>query len=74
MPNPKRIVRPDEYASLAAERVRSKFHNGETVRIDGAGGFILGTPTKGLANRPTLYSSWQLECQCRRRLQEECEA
>lgn len=36
VPNPKRMGRPQEYASLAAEIVRNDFLNGETIRIDGA--------------------------------------
>jgi len=36
VPNPKRMGRPEEYASLAGEIVANDFLNGETIRIDGA--------------------------------------
>lgn len=46
-PNPKRMGRPEEYASLAAEIVRSHFRNGETIRIDGAQRFNTRYPNQG---------------------------
>jgi NAD(P)-dependent dehydrogenase (short-subunit alcohol dehydrogenase family) len=36
VPFPKRLGRPDEFASLVLEMVRNSYFNGETVRLDGA--------------------------------------
>jgi NAD(P)-dependent dehydrogenase (short-subunit alcohol dehydrogenase family) len=36
VPFPKRLGRPDEYASLALEMIRNPYFNGEDVRLDGA--------------------------------------
>jgi NAD(P)-dependent dehydrogenase (short-subunit alcohol dehydrogenase family) len=36
VPFPKRLGRPDEYASLVLEIVRNGYLNGETIRMDGA--------------------------------------
>ena len=36
VPFPKRLGRPDEYASLALEMIRNSYMNGEHVRLDGA--------------------------------------
>ena len=36
VPFPKRLGKPDEYASLALEMIRNGYFNGETVRLDGA--------------------------------------
>jgi NAD(P)-dependent dehydrogenase (short-subunit alcohol dehydrogenase family) len=36
VPFPKRLGRPEEYASLALEIIRNGYFNGETVRLDGA--------------------------------------
>jgi len=36
VPFPKRLGRPEEYASLALEMIRNGYFNGETVRLDGA--------------------------------------
>ncbi len=36
VPFPKRLGRPDEYASLALEMIRNPYFNGEHVRLDGA--------------------------------------
>ncbi|HVY84378.1 MAG TPA: SDR family NAD(P)-dependent oxidoreductase [Caulobacterales bacterium] len=36
VPFPKRLGRPDEYASLALEMLRNPYFNGEDVRLDGA--------------------------------------
>jgi NAD(P)-dependent dehydrogenase (short-subunit alcohol dehydrogenase family) len=36
VPFPKRLGRPDEYASLVMEIVRNGYLNGETIRMDGA--------------------------------------
>lgn len=36
VPFPKRLGRPDEYASLALEIIRNPYFNGEDVRLDGA--------------------------------------
>lgn len=36
VPHPKRLGKPEEYASLALEMVRNPYFNGEDVRIDGA--------------------------------------
>lgn len=36
VPNPARLGRPDEYASLALEMVRNPYLNGEDIRLDGA--------------------------------------
>lgn len=36
VPNPHRLGRPEEYASLAAEILRNGYLNGETIRLDGA--------------------------------------
>ncbi len=35
-PFPRRLGRPEEYASLALEIIRNGYINGETVRLDGA--------------------------------------
>ncbi len=35
VPFPKRLGRPDEYASLALEMIRNPYFNGEDVRLDG---------------------------------------
>ena len=36
IPFPKRLGRPEEYASLAVEICRNSYMNGETIRLDGA--------------------------------------
>lgn len=36
VPFPKRLGRPEEYASLALEMIRNTYFNGEDVRLDGA--------------------------------------
>jgi NAD(P)-dependent dehydrogenase (short-subunit alcohol dehydrogenase family) len=36
VPFPKRLGRPEEYASLALEMIRNPYFNGEDVRLDGA--------------------------------------
>jgi len=36
VPFPKRLGKPDEYASLALEMIRNTYFNGEHVRLDGA--------------------------------------
>ena len=36
VPFPKRLGRPDEYASLAMELVRNAYFNGQAIRLDGA--------------------------------------
>jgi NAD(P)-dependent dehydrogenase (short-subunit alcohol dehydrogenase family) len=36
VPFPKRLGRPDEYASLAMELVRNTYFNGQAIRLDGA--------------------------------------
>jgi NAD(P)-dependent dehydrogenase (short-subunit alcohol dehydrogenase family) len=36
VPFPKRLGRPEEYASLALEIIRNGYLNGETIRLDGA--------------------------------------
>ena len=36
IPFPKRLGRPDEYASLVLEMARNVYLNGECVRLDGA--------------------------------------
>lgn len=36
VPFPKRLGRPEEYASLALEMCRNSYFNGEDVRLDGA--------------------------------------
>jgi NAD(P)-dependent dehydrogenase (short-subunit alcohol dehydrogenase family) len=36
VPFPKRLGRPDEYASLVIEICRNGYLNGETIRLDGA--------------------------------------
>ena len=36
VPFPKRLGKPDEFASLALEMVRNTYFNGQTVRLDGA--------------------------------------
>ena len=36
VPFPKRLGRPDEYASMALEICRNSYMNGETIRLDGA--------------------------------------
>ena len=36
VPFPKRLGRPDEYASLALELVRNAYFNGQAIRLDGA--------------------------------------
>lgn len=36
VPYPKRLGRPDEFASLVLEMIRNRYINGETVRLDGA--------------------------------------
>jgi len=36
VPFPKRLGRPEEYASLALEMIRNAYFNGEDVRLDGA--------------------------------------
>jgi NAD(P)-dependent dehydrogenase (short-subunit alcohol dehydrogenase family) len=36
VPFPKRLGRPDEYASLAMELVRNSYFNGQAIRLDGA--------------------------------------
>jgi len=36
VPFPKRLGRPEEYASLAVEICRNSYMNGETIRLDGA--------------------------------------
>ncbi len=36
VPNPSRLGRPDEYASLAVEICRNAYINGEDIRLDGA--------------------------------------
>jgi NAD(P)-dependent dehydrogenase (short-subunit alcohol dehydrogenase family) len=35
VPFPKRLGRPEEYASLALEMIRNSYFNGEDVRLDG---------------------------------------
>ena len=36
VPFPKRLGRPEDYASLALEMLRNPYFNGEDVRLDGA--------------------------------------
>ncbi len=36
VPNPSRLGRPEEYASLALELIRNGYFNGEDIRLDGA--------------------------------------
>jgi NAD(P)-dependent dehydrogenase (short-subunit alcohol dehydrogenase family) len=36
VPFPKRLGRPEEYASMAVEICRNSYMNGETIRLDGA--------------------------------------
>ena len=36
VPFPKRLGKPDEYASLALELVRNGYFNGQSIRLDGA--------------------------------------
>ncbi|HEX3786224.1 MAG TPA: SDR family oxidoreductase [Pseudonocardiaceae bacterium] len=36
IPNPKRLGRPEEYASLVAHVLENSYLNGETIRLDGA--------------------------------------
>jgi len=36
IPNPKRLGRPEEYASLAQHILENPYINGETIRLDGA--------------------------------------
>jgi NAD(P)-dependent dehydrogenase (short-subunit alcohol dehydrogenase family) len=36
VPFPKRLGRPEEYASLAMELVRNAYFNGQAIRLDGA--------------------------------------
>jgi hypothetical protein len=36
VPFPKRLGRPEEYASLALEMIRNPYFNGEDVRLDGS--------------------------------------
>ena len=36
VPFPKRLGRPEEYASLALELVRNSYFNGQAIRLDGA--------------------------------------
>jgi NAD(P)-dependent dehydrogenase (short-subunit alcohol dehydrogenase family) len=35
VPFPKRLGRPEEYASLALELVRNAYFNGQAIRLDG---------------------------------------
>jgi NAD(P)-dependent dehydrogenase (short-subunit alcohol dehydrogenase family) len=36
IPNPKRLGKPEEYASLVAHALENTYLNGETIRLDGA--------------------------------------
>ena len=36
VPFPKRLGKPEEFASLAMELVRNSYFNGQTIRLDGA--------------------------------------
>jgi len=36
VPNPARLGKPEEYASLALEIIRNPYLNGEDIRLDGA--------------------------------------
>jgi NAD(P)-dependent dehydrogenase (short-subunit alcohol dehydrogenase family) len=36
VPFPKRLGRPDEFASLVLELVRNGYFNGQAIRLDGA--------------------------------------
>jgi NAD(P)-dependent dehydrogenase (short-subunit alcohol dehydrogenase family) len=36
VPFPKRLGKPEEFASLAMELVRNSYFNGQNIRLDGA--------------------------------------